>query len=89
MTGSTSGIGQNFSSAKRNLGEQWDDSELLEERLLVLQIERQHATPPMIASVLQATRLVWRDNFGAPRVSGKGRERGLGHNAAVKRRRLT
>ena len=42
----------------------------------------------MIASV-QATRLVWRDNCGAPRVAGKGRERGLGQNAAVKRRMLT
>jgi hypothetical protein len=89
MTGSTSGIVQNFSSAKRNLGEQWNGSTLREERRLVLQIERQHATPPMLASVLQAARLAWRDNFGAPPVSGKGRERWWGQIAAVKRRRLT
>ena len=45
MTGSDSGIEQNFSSAKRNLGEQWQGSALLEERRLVWQIEQQHATP--------------------------------------------
>ena len=89
MTGSTSGIEQNFSSAKRNLGEQWNGSALLEESRLVLQIERQHATPPMLASVLRAARLVWRDHFGVPRVVGIARERGLGQSAAVKMRRQT
>ena len=74
MTGSTSGIEHNLSSATRNLGgEQWNGSELLEERRLLLQIERQHASP-LISSVLQAIRLVWRDNFGVPRVSGQGRK---------------
>ena len=36
--GSTSGIEQNFSMFKRSLGQQWNGSELSEERRLVLQL---------------------------------------------------
>ena len=89
MTGSTSGIEQNFSSAKRNLGEQWNGSALLEESRLVLQIERQHVTSPVLASTVRAARLVWRDHFGVPRAAGIARESGLGQSAAVKKRRQT
>ena len=64
--GSTSGIEQNFSMFKRSLGQQWNGSELGEERRLVLQLAS-NTLPDADAKLLAAARLIWSTVFGAPR----------------------
>ena len=64
--GSTSGIEQNFSMFKRSLGQQWNGSELGEERRLVLQLASS-AMPEADTNLLAAARLIWATMFGKPR----------------------
>jgi hypothetical protein len=66
--GSTAGIEQNFSMFKRSLGQQWQGSELAEERRLVLQLASA-AAPEMDTKLLAAARVIWATTFGAPRTS--------------------
>ena len=64
--GSTSGIEQNLYMFKRSLGQQWNGSELGEERRLVLQLAS-NTLPDADAKLLAAARLIWSTVFGAPR----------------------
>jgi hypothetical protein len=90
-SGTTSGIEQNFSVAKRNLGEQWAGSPLAEERRLCLTLARRAAKPTTteLSRLLEAARHVWAATFGPPRVSGQARQCGVGQSLAAKRRRAT
>jgi hypothetical protein len=90
-SGTTSGIEQNFSAAKRTLGEQWAGSPLAEERRLCLSLARKAAAPTTTepSRLLEAARLVWAETFGAPRASGQSRHRGVGQSLAAKRHRAT
>ena len=69
--GSTAGVEQHFSMFKRSLfGQQWQGSELAEERRLVLQLASATA-PDADRNLLVAARLIWASVFGTPR-AGRG-----------------
>jgi hypothetical protein len=93
-SGSTSGIERNFSSAKRNLGENWQGNPIAEERRMVLSLA--HAALTDRAAVFAAARQVWAESFGPPRVttgnrlgtrSAGHRERPKSHASWLRRRR--
>ena len=50
---------------KRSLGQQWNGSELSEERRLVLQLASNTLPDADLMKLLAATRLIWSTVFGA------------------------
>ena len=81
--GSTSGIEQNFSMFKRSLGQQWNGSELSEERRLVLQLASS-TMPDADTKLLAAARLIWATVFRAPRArNAAGTMRSLARKSAM------
>ncbi len=84
--GSTSGIEQNFSQLKRAMNEHWCGSPAAEERRMVLLVgggggKAQAKDSPTV----RAAQVVWATTFGAPRLSGESRTRGLGFRLPRKR----
>ncbi len=86
--GSTSGIEQNFSQLKRAMNEQWHGSPDAEERRMVLIVAGACGKAAVGDSpTVSAAATVWATTFGAPRLSGERRTKGLGYRLSRQRAR--